>query len=161
VANVGRLNASRMSVKAWSAGWVQPAAPLGCVWSATRQLKAKRCRVVRSGSPGAEKFTSWTSWPSSGSPFPAENPKSPWRDTSAAPRCTTPPTNEPGAKSIPVIELSAGSRSIAAFGCWGGKASTGCTGVSLAATAAWQAAASKVGMAGGLQRSSAGPPCGL
>src|SRR5205814_10672826 len=47
---------------------------------------------------------------SPGCPFSAENPKSPSRATSAAPRFTTPPAKESGAKSGPTTATSAGSR---------------------------------------------------
>ena len=89
-----------------------------------------------------------------------EKPKSPSRATRAAPAFTRELAKGPPAKSIPVGEESASRSDMACLGTWGGKARTGWMGMSSPVTAAAHAAASKVDMAGGLQRSSAGPPMG-
>src|SRR5262249_47827196 len=129
-------------------------------------LKANRRILSSSGSPGLLKLTSLTSCPTSGAgsvAFAAENPKSPSRLYSAAPRRTGPFTNEFATKSIPWNEESPASIASGDVICCGGNFRTSLIGTSSFRIVARLAFVHMLGgfVGSGTQRSSPGPPTGL
>src|SRR5262249_39832583 len=117
---------SRLTKACFTVGSPQAAEP-SARWACADlgQLKAKRDSAICSGSAGLLKLTSSTSCPSFGTPFAGEKPKSPSRETRAAPLLTTPWTKEFGAKSSPTVATSVGSIASGILGSCGGEGGKG------------------------------------